>query len=50
MTSYVTSADGTRIAFDRVGRGSPVVVVSGIFCDIGRRRANWPSSSRSSSA
>jgi pimeloyl-ACP methyl ester carboxylesterase len=33
MTSYVTSADGTRIAFDRLGRGSPVVVVSGIFCD-----------------
>jgi len=33
MTSYVTSADGTQIAFDRFGQGSPVVVVSGIFCD-----------------
>lgn len=33
MTSFVTSADGTRIAFDRVGRGSPVVVVGGILCD-----------------
>lgn len=32
MTSYVTSADGTRIAFDRLGDGPPVVVVSGIFC------------------
>jgi pimeloyl-ACP methyl ester carboxylesterase len=32
MTSYVTSADGTRIAFDRLGSGPPVVVVSGLFC------------------
>jgi pimeloyl-ACP methyl ester carboxylesterase len=33
MTSYVTSADGTRIAFDRMGRGAPLIVVGGIFCD-----------------
>jgi pimeloyl-ACP methyl ester carboxylesterase len=33
MTRYVTSADGTRIAFDRLGQGPPVVVVSGMFCD-----------------
>jgi len=33
MTSYVTSVDGTRIAFDRLGQGPPVVVVSGMFCD-----------------
>ena len=33
MTSYVASVDGTRIAFDRLGQGPPVVVVSGIFCD-----------------
>jgi len=33
MTSYVTSQDGTPIAFDRLGQGPPVVVVSGIFCD-----------------
>ena len=33
MTTYVTSVDGTRIAFDRLGEGPPVVVVSGIFCD-----------------
>ena len=33
MTSYVTSVDGTQIAFDRFGQGPPVVVVSGMFCD-----------------
>jgi pimeloyl-ACP methyl ester carboxylesterase len=33
MTSYVTSSDGTRIAFDRLGQGPTVVVVSGMFCD-----------------
>ncbi|HEX6236376.1 MAG TPA: alpha/beta hydrolase [Acidimicrobiales bacterium] len=33
MTSYVTSTDGTRIAYDRLGDGPPVVVVSGMFCD-----------------
>jgi pimeloyl-ACP methyl ester carboxylesterase len=33
MTGYVTSMDGTRIAFDRFGQGPPVVVVSGMFCD-----------------
>jgi pimeloyl-ACP methyl ester carboxylesterase len=38
MASYVTSADGTRIAFDRIGDGPPVVVVSGMFCDRQRTR------------
>ncbi|WP_378735174.1 alpha/beta fold hydrolase [Nocardia brasiliensis] len=32
MTDFVTSADGTRIAFDRFGDGAPVVLVSGMFC------------------
>jgi pimeloyl-ACP methyl ester carboxylesterase len=36
MTSHVISPDGTPIAFDRLGQGPPVVVVSGIFCQ--RRR------------
>lgn len=29
----VTSADGTRIAFDRLGEGPPLIVVGGILCD-----------------
>jgi pimeloyl-ACP methyl ester carboxylesterase len=33
VTSHVTSADGTRIAFDRIGEGPPVVLVGGMFCD-----------------
>lgn len=33
MTNFVTSADGTRIAFDLLGQGPPIVVVSGMFCD-----------------
>lgn len=33
MTEYVTSMDGTKIAFDRLGQGRPVVVVSGMLCD-----------------
>lgn len=33
MTSYVASADGTRIAYDRFGQGPPVVVVGGMLCD-----------------
>lgn len=36
MTSYVTSADGTSIAYDRLGSGPPLVLVAGLFCD--RRR------------
>ncbi|AKF10360.1 alpha/beta fold hydrolase [Sandaracinus amylolyticus] len=38
MTSFVTSKDGTRIAFDRRGRGAPVIVVGGILCDRDRTR------------
>ena len=33
MASFVTSVDGTRIAFDRFGQGPPVVVVGGLLCD-----------------
>ena len=33
MTDFVISADGTSIAFDRLGDGPPVVVVGGLFCD-----------------
>ncbi|MGI9823046.1 alpha/beta fold hydrolase [Agromyces sp. Marseille-Q5079] len=29
MTAFATSADGTRIAFDRVGSGPPVILVGG---------------------
>lgn len=32
MTSSVTSADGTPIAYDAVGAGPPVVLVAGMFC------------------
>ncbi|WP_127792403.1 alpha/beta fold hydrolase [Agromyces sp. LHK192] len=31
MSEYATSADGTRIAFDRVGSGPPVILVDGAF-------------------
>ncbi|MRG60405.1 alpha/beta fold hydrolase [Agromyces sp. CFH 90414] len=31
MTEYATSADGTRIAFDREGAGPPVILVDGAF-------------------
>jgi pimeloyl-ACP methyl ester carboxylesterase len=33
MASHVISADGTKIAFERLGQGPPVVVVGGMFCD-----------------
>ena len=29
MTEFVTSADGTRIAFDREGAGPPVILIGG---------------------
>ena len=32
---HVTSADGTSIAFDRLGNGAPVVLVSGGSTDRG---------------
>ena len=31
MTSFVTSTDGTRIAYDRIGEGPPLVLVVGSF-------------------
>lgn len=33
MTNHVISADGTRIAFDRLGDGPPLIVIGGILCD-----------------
>lgn len=33
MTDFITSRDGTRIAFDRLGRGPVVVVIGGLFND-----------------
>ena len=36
ITRHVTSADGTRIAYDRLGQGPALVVVGGLLCD--RRR------------
>ena len=32
MTNYASSPDGTKIAYDRLGEGPPVVLVSGLFC------------------
>lgn len=32
MTNYVSSHDGTKIAYDRLGEGPPLVLVSGLFC------------------
>lgn len=32
MTSYVTSTDGTKIAFDRLGEGPPLLIIGGMFC------------------
>jgi len=37
--AVATSADGTAIAFERVGEGPPVIVVDGALCD---RSANRP--------
>ncbi|QFG21933.1 alpha/beta fold hydrolase [Actinomadura sp. WMMB 499] len=33
MTDHVISTDGTRIAFDLLGDGPPVILVAGMFCD-----------------
>lgn len=32
VTNYVNSADGTRIAYDRLGEGPTVILVGGMFC------------------
>jgi pimeloyl-ACP methyl ester carboxylesterase len=32
MTTFVTSADGTRIAYDRIGEGPPLIIVDGAMC------------------
>lgn len=37
MTEKITSADGTALAFDQLGEGPPLVLVSGAMCD---RRAD----------
>ncbi len=39
MTAYATSADGTRIAFDRLGDGPPLLVIGGMFCGRATTRA-----------
>lgn len=33
MPQFVTSRDGTRIAFDRLGQGPTLIVVGGLFCE-----------------
>src|SRR5215203_2178151 len=33
MVAKVTSADGTPIAFERLGDGPPIIVVGGAICD-----------------
>jgi pimeloyl-ACP methyl ester carboxylesterase len=38
QTRTVTSADGTRIAFERLGDGPPLIVVGGATCDRARMR------------
>jgi len=39
MTSTITSADGTKIAYERTGDGPPLIIVDGALC----HRANGPS-------
>lgn len=47
QTRFATSADGTPIAYERLGDGPPLVVVSGILCDrnvtraLAERLAEW---------
>lgn len=33
MTRYATSADGTSIAYDRLGEGPPLILIGGMLCD-----------------
>ena len=35
----VTSADGTRIGFERLGAGTPLILIGGALCD---RTSNRP--------
>lgn len=44
----VTSADGTTIAYDRLGSGHPLILV-GEHCAIGTRSGRWPTSWRTTS-
>jgi pimeloyl-ACP methyl ester carboxylesterase len=37
-TDKVSSADGTAIAYDRFGDGSPVIIVGGLLCDRAKTR------------
>jgi pimeloyl-ACP methyl ester carboxylesterase len=39
MSAQVISQDGTRIVYERLGKGPAVVLVGGLFCD---RRATQP--------
>lgn len=36
VPSFTTSSDGTRLAYEELGDGPPVVVVGGMFCDRAR--------------
>jgi pimeloyl-ACP methyl ester carboxylesterase len=36
--NMVTSADGTSIAFDRLGNGPPIIIVGGMLCDRAKTR------------
>jgi pimeloyl-ACP methyl ester carboxylesterase len=38
----IASADGTSIAFERVGSGSPLILIGGAFCDHRARAAGLP--------
>ncbi|MET0591668.1 MAG: alpha/beta hydrolase [Polyangiaceae bacterium] len=38
----ITSADGTRIAFETTGDGAPLVLVGGAFCDRSARASGTP--------
>jgi pimeloyl-ACP methyl ester carboxylesterase len=37
-STHVSSADGTRIAFERLGDGAPLIVIGGATCDRARMR------------
>ncbi|MET0790320.1 MAG: alpha/beta hydrolase [Polyangiaceae bacterium] len=39
---HVTSADGTRIAFESAGKGPPLILVGGAFCDRKARASGTP--------
>ena len=38
MPEFVTSSDGTKIAFEKLGRGPTLIVIGGLFCDCAKMR------------